>query len=76
MKSYFTELLLVEKVSYARNGQEVLNLVKESYNNGLKKLAPHQKVYKPIDLLILDVKMPQKNGLQVVTELKKFYAAQ
>jgi CheY-like chemotaxis protein len=30
---------------------------------------------RPIALMLLDFQMPKKTGLQVVDELKKFYAA-
>lgn len=76
LKAYFAELDLESKVSFARNGQEVINLVKEIFNESLASEIESGNTFKPIDLLILDFQMPNKNGLQVYSEIKQFYAAQ
>jgi hypothetical protein len=60
LDSYFSELSLSDRVGFASNGQEVIDLVKDVFNDGL---ATHREgVYKPINLIISDFQMPYKNG--------------
>ena len=52
LDAYFQELSLSDRVTFASNGQEVIELVKEMFNTGL---AAHKEgVYRPIDLIISD----------------------
>ena len=34
------------------------------------------KVFRPIELLILDFQMPNKNGIQASIEIRQFFASQ
>lgn len=54
LKSHFSELALSKSVQYAFNGQQVIDLVKESFLGGLSIGRAPGEVYKPINLLILD----------------------
>ena len=76
LKSYFAELALTKSVQYAFNGQQAIDLVKEAFLSGLEKSRITGEVYKPINMLILDFQMPNKNGFQVVQEVKQFLKSQ
>ena len=76
LETFFKKLSLSRKVSFASDGQQVIELVKETFLRGLENQIEPGSVYKPIDLLILDFQMPMKNGIQVVAEIRKFYAMQ
>jgi len=52
LDKYFTTLNLSDKVTFASNGQELIDQVKEIFNDGLS--TRKAGVYKPIDLIISD----------------------
>lgn len=55
LKTYFNELNLSKKVRYAYDGQEAIDLVKESFAKGLELRPKGGKgTFKPVNLLLLD----------------------
>ena len=76
MKTYFSQLGVLYKVKFARNGQEVIDLVKNTFISKIPKQSKPGEIFKPIDLLILDFQMPYKNGFQVQKEVGDFYNSQ
>ena len=66
LKNYFADLDLIKTVQYAFNGQQAIDLFKAAFLSGLSPQATLGGVYKPVNLLILDFQMPNKNGIQVV----------
>jgi YesN/AraC family two-component response regulator len=47
-------------------------LFKTAFLAGLSAKKASGEIYKPVNLLILDFQMPNKNGFQVVQEVKEF----
>lgn len=76
LKTDFAELNLTDKVEFASNGQEVIDLVKEIFVACASKITSTTQVLKPIDLLLIDFQMPFKTGFQVIEEIKQYYKTQ
>ena len=76
LKTDFAELNLTDKVEFASNGQEVIDLVKEIFEACASQITSTTSVLKPIDLLLIDFQMPFKTGFQVIEEIKQYYKTQ
>jgi len=78
LESYKEVLELVyHSVSTARNGEECIEIYREKcFESNLKELKKHRPKKEddltrisPFDVVILDYKMPKKNGLEVAKEI-------
>ena len=76
LKTDFAELNLSDQVEFASNGQQVIDLVKETFEACAAKITSNTELIKPIDLLLIDFQMPFKTGLQVIEEIKQYYKTQ
>ncbi len=75
LKSKLTEIGVQEKVTYCVNGQDTIDQAKRIIQASVSK-AQMGTTIKPINFLLLDFQMPQKNGVQVLKEIRTFYGYQ
>lgn len=73
LKRQLTDLGLHEKCTYCIDGQQIIEKSKGVLEEAIAVAQTGQKV-KPIDFMLLDFQMPKKNGIQVVMEVRDFYA--
>ena len=69
------KILIVDDSSVMRKvikaAADVLDLETEEANDGIEALEILSENHKDIDLVLLDWNMPQKNGFEVLQEIKK-----
>ena len=73
LKRQLADLGLHEKCTYCIDGQQVIDKTKRILEDAITISNTGQSV-KPIDFMLLDFQMPKKNGIQVVTEVRDFFA--
>ena len=71
LKMSIQEIALMDLSEFYINGQQVVDRVKQLVNDQL--LSAKSFPIRPAHALILDFQMPQKNGIEVVKEVKEFY---
>ena len=71
IKMSIQEINLMDLSEFYINGQQVVDRVKQIVNDQL--LSAKSFPIRPARALILDFQMPQKNGIEVVKEVKEFY---
>ena len=60
------------KIEYCIDGRETLQVALEILEEALS--APPSGRVRPISLMLLDLQMPFKTGIEVVKEMRKFYS--
>lgn len=74
VKQHLEAFNLVERTLTAVNGQEAIDMAKKRLFEELEKEdRPAGAVLKPVSIMLLDLQMPIKNGVQVVQELRTLY---
>ena len=63
---------LDKKCEYCIDGRETLEVAKQILEEAL--LKPSDERVRPIAMMLLDLQMPYKSGIEVVKEIQKFYA--
>ena len=69
---FMNELGIREYCDFCTNGQLAIDKVKSLVDNALET----GETDRPICLMLLDMEMPQKNGMQVVDEVREYYQLQ
>ena len=59
------------KCEYCFDGRETLKVVYDILNEALE--VPFDERVRPIAMMVLDLQMPYKNGVQIVQDMQKFY---
>jgi len=62
-----------EKCEYFNNGRTTIDRVIQLVENAIIDLKKESGTIRPISLMLLDFQMPDKNGLEVVESVRKFY---
>ena len=70
LRQHIDELGMSDTCDYCINGQQTIDTVKSLVNSAIENRIITALFIQPVDLLLLDFQMPQKNGLQVVSEIK------
>ena len=74
MQVYFDELGILNRVMFCRNGEEVVQFFKNFFKELQANTGdlPHQTL-QPVTLLLMDINMPIKNGLEATREVKELF---
>ena len=75
LKEHFDHFELQPNCEFFFDGQQITNRTQECVKDAVCYASADTKELRPIALILLDFQMPNKTGLQAVTEIKKFYAA-
>jgi CheY-like chemotaxis protein len=73
IKQHLNRLNFMGISHFAVDGQECIDSAKEIFDYQLSKVKPGQKNVRPIAIMLLDLQMPKKTGIQVVAEVKAMY---
>jgi CheY-like chemotaxis protein len=73
LKEQFTELGAIHRCCFASDGQQAIDIIKAKVRERFAAPINANIPLRPVSLLLLDFQMPQKNGIQVLTEVKQFY---
>ena len=68
---YIKALGIDSKCEYCIDGRETLQLAFKILEETLR--APCQDRVRPIAMMLLDLQMPYKSGIEILKEMKKFY---
>jgi len=72
LESYMDELGIREYCDFCTDGQLAIDSAKRLVDDALDT----GETDRPICLMLLDMQMPQKNGMQVVEEVREYYQLQ
>jgi len=62
-----------ERCEFLCNGQEAINLAKQLIDEAISSYdSSNRKIMRPIALILLDFQMPQKTGIDVIKEVRRF----
>jgi CheY-like chemotaxis protein len=65
-------LEVLPRCSFALDGQEAIDKIKNQVRGRLKD-GHLSNTIRPVSLLLLDLQMPKKNGIEVFKEVKEFF---
>ena len=73
-KQILSEIGKIDLCSFLVNGQEAIEKVQAEVRTAVaNRQIGDVPIIEPVVLMLLDLQMPIKSGLQVVVEVKKFY---
>lgn len=64
-------MFAVYDVKFFIDGQKTINYCKSALDDAVKNTK--SGIVKPVDLVLTDYLMPFKNGIQVITEIRKYF---
>ena len=74
LKSHIEALGLVDTCDFCIDGQKTISKVQLILDDAIAARDMNSYILQPLDFLLLDFQMPRKNGIQVIHEVKEYYA--
>jgi CheY-like chemotaxis protein len=68
-KQIMSQIDFIDNCSFVMNGHEAINKIKSVVTAALLNITLPGKI-RPIALALLDLQMPNKNGMQVIEEIR------